>query len=471
MNSKTAVKRSDDPSLRIGLRLLGLSASICWAYSLFLRLLPVFKFNEGSVVSQVELILPATVFLGIACGLLICFLLANRFRLVFCKTGLVLSCIFVATFTAAFFLNNSISTPIFIFLGFMASASTGFLFVCWLILISRSATDQTGFLYSLSFAFGILMGFLFTSFPAPIRDLSFFLSFVFSAGIHFFLAKRSGAEEHIDRKTSRLRRPLFWKTHVTFGIFGLAFGLCMFELVEQKAPLSGVTVALLGGVVIAVIDVWQAGGVYTDRMRKLNTAIMLAALLAASFLTGEYQNACWYVIVSLFAYFFIIQPNWSIIAGNKYRLNLASLVPEGQAHIWITMAIGWILGCLVRLYEVNIMILLLGLVMLLVVATLLYKVDDFADLKHIATETNFFDGGEVKPKRFMERCENAAKQFCLTPRETEVLILLAKGRNAEYICNTLIISMHTVKTHIYHIYQKMEVGSQQALMDKIETLK
>ena len=45
---------------------------------------------------------------------------------------------------------------------------------------------------------------------------------------------------------------------------------------------------------------------------------------------------------------------------------------------------------------------------------------------------------------------------------------LAKGRNADYITEKLIISSHTAKAHIYNIYQKTGVHSRQELMDLVE---
>lgn len=60
------------------------------------------------------------------------------------------------------------------------------------------------------------------------------------------------------------------------------------------------------------------------------------------------------------------------------------------------------------------------------------------------------------------------KRYLLTPREVEVFGLLAKGRNAEFIQNALVISNHTVKTHIYNIYRKMDIHSLQELLDLLD---
>lgn len=65
-------------------------------------------------------------------------------------------------------------------------------------------------------------------------------------------------------------------------------------------------------------------------------------------------------------------------------------------------------------------------------------------------------------------CSNVAERFRLTPREREVLELLVRGRTASYIAEELVISNTTAKTHIKHIYQKMDVQSKQMLLDIVE---
>lgn len=69
---------------------------------------------------------------------------------------------------------------------------------------------------------------------------------------------------------------------------------------------------------------------------------------------------------------------------------------------------------------------------------------------------------------FKERCAKLARDCGLTPRETEILILFAKGRSAVRIQEELVISRGTVTTHLQHIYRKADVHSKQELLDAIE---
>lgn len=69
----------------------------------------------------------------------------------------------------------------------------------------------------------------------------------------------------------------------------------------------------------------------------------------------------------------------------------------------------------------------------------------------------------------MCRCSRLAKEHGLTPRETEVFPLLAKGRNAAVVARELFTSPYTSKTHVYRIFKKFDVQTQQELIDHIES--
>jgi DNA-binding CsgD family transcriptional regulator len=66
------------------------------------------------------------------------------------------------------------------------------------------------------------------------------------------------------------------------------------------------------------------------------------------------------------------------------------------------------------------------------------------------------------------RCEVLAEQYGLSDRQLEVMKLLAKGRDAEYITEALVLSSHTVRSHIYAVYKKLGIHSKQELLDMIE---
>ena len=70
--------------------------------------------------------------------------------------------------------------------------------------------------------------------------------------------------------------------------------------------------------------------------------------------------------------------------------------------------------------------------------------------------------------RFRTQCEEIANRYLLSRRETEVMFLLAKGHNAAFIQEKLCISKSTAKTHISHIYRKLDIHNQQELLAMVD---
>lgn len=82
-------------------------------------------------------------------------------------------------------------------------------------------------------------------------------------------------------------------------------------------------------------------------------------------------------------------------------------------------------------------------------------------------------GGALDPKviptvlhQFEGDTQTEASDVSLTPREREILALLAEGQQKKEIAETLQIGLETVNTHIKHLYQKLEVTNAPAAISK-----
>lgn len=83
-------------------------------------------------------------------------------------------------------------------------------------------------------------------------------------------------------------------------------------------------------------------------------------------------------------------------------------------------------------------------------------------------DTSSKDEGKKYVPRFKNRIRDIERAYGLSPRQCEVLELLAKGRDTGYIVQYFQISRSTAKTHIYNIYLKLDIHSRQDLFDMIE---
>lgn len=78
------------------------------------------------------------------------------------------------------------------------------------------------------------------------------------------------------------------------------------------------------------------------------------------------------------------------------------------------------------------------------------------------------DAGARAVPPLEKRCEALAIERHLTPREGEVLVLLARGRTLAIVMRDLQIAKGTAQTHIENVYAKLGVHKQQELIDLVE---
>lgn len=99
----------------------------------------------------------------------------------------------------------------------------------------------------------------------------------------------------------------------------------------------------------------------------------------------------------------------------------------------------------------------------------------FSGLLIATNESMWAEWGGARPTEeeaaigpFRQACQDLAREAGLTDREAQLLVLFAHGRNIDFICNELYISKNTAKTHSRNIYRKLDVHSQQELINAVE---
>ena len=73
------------------------------------------------------------------------------------------------------------------------------------------------------------------------------------------------------------------------------------------------------------------------------------------------------------------------------------------------------------------------------------------------------------PREFV-RNEKALKSLGISERECEVLVLLAKGHSNREIASRLFVSTNTVKSHIAHLYEKLQVSRRTQAINEAKSL-
>jgi DNA-binding CsgD family transcriptional regulator len=76
--------------------------------------------------------------------------------------------------------------------------------------------------------------------------------------------------------------------------------------------------------------------------------------------------------------------------------------------------------------------------------------------------------GEISiSTNYITKLEEIAAQYNISPREKEIIELLLKGKINKEIEQELFISSHTVRNHIYHIFQKIGINNRLQLANMI----
>lgn len=150
--------------------------------------------------------------------------------------------------------------------------------------------------------------------------------------------------------------------------------------------------------------------------------------------------------------------------------NLAALSTFAFARIpsELGIALGWLIGALLSsaVPSVAHVALLAALVVagLVVIGLALFKRN--GELGAVTDE----ESEPAAPSSFSPKqlIQELADEYDLSPRECEVFRLLASGRSPKRIGEKLFISESTAKSHCHRIYQKLDVHSQQELLDVVE---
>ena len=159
---------------------------------------------------------------------------------------------------------------------------------------------------------------------------------------------------------------------------------------------------------------------------------------------------------------------WVIVAGVCGRYQQAKVRTFG--FVRAAWALGPLLGMLLGRYVLHVAGLSLetAFPVMLATALVLLLVSSV-----VFTESDLIKAMDIIPlarkQRFREKCLRVIERYGLSEREAEIMIMFAKGRNLPYVQEHLYLSRSTVSTHRQHIYQKLDIHSQQELMNLVES--
>ena len=423
-------------------------------------------------------------------GLFACAMLADRLKSlfsnrIFCAGGAVGSALGSAAIPAALLLLDpsspacgTIVVVAAVFIGF----SSAWHVLQWAELYAAGAGHAVASLSLLSFSIGLSLYFLVSLFPSLVATSMTVLLPLFS-GLAMAACRSGhdvGAEAAEAAVPSGLPGDLALAVVATF-----VFALCgeMLRVLSIQIMGGGVdtmgTLYLAGGLVgLLLLTAWflLPGGrtrtVITPPLVRTVLVIMAVAFLLAPFLGGQalavsYGIWCFraisWIVCFMLAFRFGYRPVRAVaVLDGAFAL---SVVVSGQLNLWVaeSIKVGRIELTAVSLVAVFVLMLTAIFVLNGKGIGQLLRNENVGEARE-GTDTIASSHDDV----IAEAVGGIARDFGLSPRETEVAELLAKGRSLPFVQNELYISSGTAQTHARHIYRKLDVHSRQEFLDLVE---
>jgi DNA-binding CsgD family transcriptional regulator len=364
----------------------------------------------------------------------------------------------------------------------LAGAGSGLLLPVWgSILTVLDAEHPDGRAAALNIAWSILAAAVFGSAliftPAIIDVLAPFAFLAISVFLLIFCAQQLTEPEFVDVKTSHKRLALFSRNLIPPLFMGFAWAIALGPLLfSDSAPLI-ILVALLSvlaaALLVALLLVVLKRVVHQSSIERWSFSLLGCCLVFFALdktvveLPETLRLALVFVMTCVTVVYFI--SHWTVLLALSYRHRVSTLYHYGQGLIAPVggIALGWaLMYALESLGLVSATTLTIVAVTSLLALVLIPAIAPYTT-NNVVEAVFELPAGDTRG-HWQRRCLAVCKQHCLSPREVEVFLLLAKGRNAEYISRSLFISTHTVKTHISRIYRKLAVNSQQELIDRVD---
>ncbi len=277
-------------------------------------------------------------------------------------------------------------------------------------------------------------------------------------------------------RTATINYPIPWKIILIMGIAGAMSGFTGTILGDftSLGAEHRIWATMLVGILLQYI-VLKSPRMFDMR---LMTRVCLAAAIIALFLL-PLSNIGLATVVSFmmkFAYVWFTVFVIAMLANLAYRFDLPSLRLFASARACSEGGI--LLGVLMRDAVKNSSIVLdvttlsiAAAVGLLVVGicVLIWRSEGAVNADWGAVGISLESGEHVVGPReqLILRCEQLAQEYGLTERETEMLQLIGKGKTRSQIEQELFLSQNTVKTHIRHLYAKLDVHSKEEVYELI----
>lgn len=226
------------------------------------------------------------------------------------------------------------------------------------------------------------------------------------------------------------------------------------------------TFGSIGGAVLLCI----IGAVSASSKQRLNIyrifpwLIVLAIISFALFITGEqFYIPSFFLVLAVVAIFEVLLIMYFGVLGMKGYVPIGIAFGFSGAFIRLGIATG---NTLALIYEANPSFALVATTPTAIIFVCILSAIIIPLVRQEYNITKLMAPPATESLQ-EQRIKELAKEFSLSARETEIVMLIARGFTTDNVAKKLVISPYTVNTHIRHVYEKIGIHKRSELIDYI----
>lgn len=345
------------------------------------------------------------------------------------------------------------------------------LILLWCEIYSCLAAPRVALYYALTIVGGVVLTFLLQGF----RDEYLYGALIVLPALSAALAHRS-YKRYIppeNRPTAAGRRLIPWKFFLILALFELVASYSSASVRADYPALVGshsTATTLIGGIVLFVWAWWFANRLPLSALYRAPAIIICCGLLVVPLfgiggsVAGSFCTALGVMLFNALVLLFLcdVSRRFGVSAlllfGIEEALLLVGWAGRGAAVALDGQGLFGTAGPAVGAVT--------AVAVIAVVTVLVLNKREISE-RWGMTFVGKPPSEENDRARLTARCETVAREYRLTPRETEVMELLAQGKSLAGVASELIIAEGTAKAHTRHIYEKLGINTRQELLDAL----
>ena len=363
----------------------------------------------------------------------------------------------------------SLASPLAVPATLTGGVGSALLILLWCELYSCLAAPRVALYYTLSLMGGVALSYLLEGFRDGYLYGVLAVLPALSAALAWRCWRRYVPVE--DRPAPSQRRLVPWKFFLILALFELVASYSRAHLGDQYASLIGshsTWTTAVGGLILFVWVWWFSDRLPLSALYRAPAIIICCGLLAVPLfglggsILGSFCTAVGVTLFNAIVFLFLCDiakrfgVNALLLFGIEEALLLVGWAGRGAALALDGQGLFGTLGPAVGA--------VVGVAVIALVTALVLNKREVDERWGIA-----FMGKrppeETERTRLARRCAAVAEQGHLTPREREVMELLAQGKSLSGVAGELIIAEGTAKAHTRHIYEKLGINTRQELLD------